>query len=235
MLFIVLGCGGLLWLLPWIRLMPRVERRMNATDAAALPSIAKLLRLKCAWGAFFGHFCGNYFFYFLLAWLPTYLVGEEKMSVGAMSRLTAAVFSVIATVTLATGWTSDKLIAAGYSATRVRRTAVIGGLSVASELAAARVYSSRSAAVYRCDFGGVCGVWGVRVEPLGDHSDVGWHADGRPMGEPAEWSCESFGDCGSVGFGFDYAGEREFADGVRDDGWSCARWGLLLGISGASR
>lgn len=134
MLFVVLGAGGLLWLLPWIRLMPRVERRVNSNDATALPSIARLLRQKCAWGAFFGHFCGNYFFYFLLAWLPTYLVGEEKMSIGSMSRLTAAVFFVIATVTLATGWTSDRLIAAGYSATRVRRTAVIGGLSVASSL-----------------------------------------------------------------------------------------------------
>jgi ACS family D-galactonate transporter-like MFS transporter len=134
MLFIVLGCGGLLWLVPWIRLMPRVERRVDEADATALPSIAKLLRQKCAWGAFFGHFCGNYFFYFLLAWLPTYLVDEEKMSIGAMSRVTSAVFLVIATVTLTTGWTSDRLIAAGYSATRVRRAAVIGGLSVASSL-----------------------------------------------------------------------------------------------------
>jgi MFS family permease len=134
MLFVVLGVGGLLWLLPWIRLMPRVDRRVDAEGATALPSIAKLLRQRCAWGAFFGHFCGNYFFYFLLAWLPTYLVGEEKMSIGAMSRLTAAVFFVIAAVTLTTGWTSDKLIAAGYSATKVRRAAVIGGLSVASSL-----------------------------------------------------------------------------------------------------
>jgi ACS family D-galactonate transporter-like MFS transporter len=135
MLFLVLGGVGMLWLVPWIKLMPHVEQRANAPDATmGLASIAKLLRLECAWGAFFGHFCGNYFFYFLLAWLPTYLVGEEKMSIGSMSRLTAAVFFLIATVTLTTGWVSDRLIAAGYSATRVRRTAVIGGLSVASSL-----------------------------------------------------------------------------------------------------
>jgi MFS family permease len=134
MLFIVLGGGGLLWLLPWIKLMPRVERRVDAKNVTALPSIAKLLRVKCAWGAFLGHFCGNYFFYFLLAWLPTYLAGEEGMSIGSMSRLTAAVFLGIATVTLITGWTSDRLIAAGASPTRVRRAAVVGGLSVASSL-----------------------------------------------------------------------------------------------------
>jgi MFS transporter, ACS family, D-galactonate transporter len=135
MLFVVLGSVGMLWLMPWIKLMPHVERRADVRDATVgLASIAKLLRLECAWGAFLGHFCGNYFFYFLLAWLPTYLVGEEKMSIGSMSRLTAAVFLVIATVTLTTGWVSDRLISAGYSATRVRRAAVIGGLSVASSL-----------------------------------------------------------------------------------------------------
>jgi MFS family permease len=134
MLFIVLGAGGLLWLAPWIRLMPRLERRVEEKSAVALPSTAKMLRMKCAWGAFFGHFCGNYFYYFLLAWLPNYLVGEEKMSIGSMSKLTAAVFLLIAVSTLVVGWTTDRLIAAGVSATRVRRAAVVGGLGVASSL-----------------------------------------------------------------------------------------------------
>jgi predicted MFS family arabinose efflux permease len=134
MLFVVLGVGGMLWLLPWIRWMPHIERRAKEKDAAELPSIARLLRVKCAWGAFFGHFCGNYFFYFLLAWLPNYLASEEKMPIGLMSRATAAAFLVIGSVTLVTGWASDRLIAAGYSPTRVRRTVVVGGLSVASSL-----------------------------------------------------------------------------------------------------
>jgi MFS family permease len=134
MLFVVLGGGGLLWLLPWMHWMPRIERRVKAKDAADPPSIVRLLRVKCAWGAFFGHFCGNYFFYFLLAWLPNYLASEEKMPIGLMSRATAAAFLVIGSVTLVTGWVSDRLIAAGHSPTRVRRTVVVGGLSVASSL-----------------------------------------------------------------------------------------------------
>jgi ACS family D-galactonate transporter-like MFS transporter len=133
MLFVVLGVGGLLWVLPWIKLMPRVgRRRIEVTSEEGAPSIAKLLRMKCAWGAFFGHFCGNYFFYFLLAWLPTYLASEEKMPLGLMSRVTSVVFLLIATVTLITGWTTDRLIAAGVAPTRVRRAAVVGGLGVAS-------------------------------------------------------------------------------------------------------
>ena len=101
-LFVVLGAGGVLWLLPWLALMPR-GRGASTRDVAALPSILQLLGKKCAWGSFLGHFCGNYFFYFLLAWLPNYLVGEEKMSIGSMSRLTSAVFLLIAASTLLVG------------------------------------------------------------------------------------------------------------------------------------
>lgn len=53
---------------------------------------------------------------------------------GSMSRLTAAVFLLIAASTLVTGRGSDRLIAAGVSPTQVRRMAVVGGLGVASSL-----------------------------------------------------------------------------------------------------
>ena len=104
MLFIALGAGGLLWVLPWLRMMPRFGHRADGGDATPIPSIARLLRVKCAWGTFLGHFCGNYFLYFLLAWLPIYLVREEKLPVGPMSRLASAVFLLIASSTLVTGW-----------------------------------------------------------------------------------------------------------------------------------
>jgi ACS family D-galactonate transporter-like MFS transporter len=133
MLFVALGIGGMLWLLPWIAVMPRAGRRAEASSAP-LPSFGQLLGVTSVWGCCLGHFCGNYFFYFLLAWLPNYLVTEEKMAMGSMSRLTSAVFLLIATATVATGWTTDRLIAAGVSPTRVRRAAVVGGLSFASSL-----------------------------------------------------------------------------------------------------
>jgi MFS family permease len=51
MLFVILGAGGLLWVLPWLRLMPRYRRRYASGDVESLSSIAKLLRVRCAWGA----------------------------------------------------------------------------------------------------------------------------------------------------------------------------------------
>jgi len=134
MLFIVLGAGGLLWVLPWIRVMPHYGRQISGNNAPPLPSIARLMRVKSAWGTFLGHFCGNYFLYFQLSWLPIYLVREEKLSIGSMSRLASGVFLLIACSTLVTGWISDRLIAAGASPTRVRKNVVVGGLAVASSL-----------------------------------------------------------------------------------------------------
>lgn len=133
-LFFVLGAGGLLWLVPWLRWMPGSKRVAVEEDAVPLTSIASLLKLRPAWGAFLGHFCGNYFFYFLLAWMPIYLVKEEKLSIGSMSGLTAIVFLWIAVSTVVAGWISDQLISRGASATRVRLGVVVGGLCGASSL-----------------------------------------------------------------------------------------------------
>jgi ACS family D-galactonate transporter-like MFS transporter len=147
MLFGLFGIGALVWLPLWYWVMPsgrpsdayKAKAEMDesyAASAAAIPSasILTILRLPCAWGAFIGHFCGNYFYYFLLAWLPTYLVQEENLSIGAMSRLTSAVFVVIASSTLVCGFVSDWLIARGASPSIVRRTLASGGLVLASTL-----------------------------------------------------------------------------------------------------
>ena len=134
MLFLILGCGGLLWIVPWYFAMPSSRLRHGTSEPATLPSILDLLRVPSAWGTFLGHFCGNYFFYFLLAWLPNYLVREQNMATGAMSRLTSLIFLLIASSTLLTGFLSDRLIARGYSTTRVRRSVVVGGLAIASTI-----------------------------------------------------------------------------------------------------
>lgn len=147
MLFVVLGLGGLLWVLPWWKVMPRTEAAAPPEQAAPAASLLRLIRLRSAWGTFLGHFCGNYFFYFLLAWLPEFLVREEHLSISAMSRLTTAVFLLIALSTLVAGWTSDRLIARGVSPTRVRKAVVVGGLSLASLLLATEVVPRSHAAV----------------------------------------------------------------------------------------
>jgi MFS family permease len=148
MLFLAFGIGALVWLVPWYFAMPRSgpaagqfagKREREGTRDGSGPSILKMLRLRSAWGVLIGHFCGNYFYYLVLAWLPTYLVQEEHLSIRAMSRLTAAVFLLIACTTVLAGWISDRLIARGNSPTAVRLTLVAGGQAVASVLLALTV------------------------------------------------------------------------------------------------
>ena len=132
-LFIVLGVVGLLWLIPWIKLMPRT-RTEDPSSMEPMPPTLELLGVRSAWGTFLGHFCGDYFFYFLLTWLPVYFVQERKLSLATMTDLTSALFLIIATATISAGWISDYLIARGKSPTRVRKTVVVGGLAAASTL-----------------------------------------------------------------------------------------------------
>jgi ACS family D-galactonate transporter-like MFS transporter len=136
MLFVLLGAGGLIWILPWWKNMPRASGSLHTACWVPAASFLRIFRLRSAWGTFLGHFCGNYFFYFLLAWLPEFAVREEHLSLRAMSRVTALVFLVIGLSTLLAGWISDQLIASGHSPTLVRRVIAAGGLLVASSLMA---------------------------------------------------------------------------------------------------
>jgi MFS family permease len=143
-LFGVFGLGALVWLPIWYWAMPKEmpvaahgapepaneDGNARTTD----PSTLSILRLPAAWGSIIGQFCGNYFYYFLLAWLPSYLMQEEKFSIPEMSKLTSGVFFLIACTTLVCGYISDIWIASGSSPSVVRRTFSAGGLVLASLL-----------------------------------------------------------------------------------------------------
>ncbi len=131
--FITLGLGSLLWLIPWLKYMPKTSASL-ASRPSELPSIRELLSQRSAWGSFMGIFCGNYFWYFLLTWIPIYLVRERTFSLQQMANLTSVIFLVVAAATVMTGWISDRLIARGWSVTRVRKTVVVVGLASASSI-----------------------------------------------------------------------------------------------------
>jgi MFS transporter, ACS family, D-galactonate transporter len=125
--FIVLGLFSLSWLIPWITWMPDAKSAIHA-DKVAAPSFAALLRQRSAWGtciAMFGH---NYVNYFLLTWLPFYLVRERHFSMYSMAKIGGAAYIMGACLAVSTGWVSDRLIRSGATPTHVRKTIVAGGL-----------------------------------------------------------------------------------------------------------
>jgi len=130
--FIVLGIASLLWLVPWFVWMPRYARATDAISSG--PGLMEILRSRSAWGAFFGHFCGNYFWFFLLTWLPVYLVNERGFSMAHMVSISSTAYFLVAGGTLAAGWISDACIARGWSISNVRKAVVVCGLTSSTVL-----------------------------------------------------------------------------------------------------
>jgi MFS transporter, ACS family, D-galactonate transporter len=130
--FIALGLGSMLWVIPWFLNMPKGHGVSAGIDPADCPGVLDILKQRSAWGTFLGLFCGNYFWYFLVTWLPAYLQKERHFPMTKMGLLSALVFAVIAATSVVTGWLSDRWIGRGGSPTRVRKTFTGAGLAGAT-------------------------------------------------------------------------------------------------------
>ena len=129
--FIVLGLGSLLWLPAWFRWMPRTQIRVDGTNDEG-PGFREIMSRRAMWTTSAGHFCGNYFWYFLLTWLPNYLVDERGFSMDRMSLISAIAFCVTGAATTITGGLADRAIARGFAPTRVRKMCAACGLASAT-------------------------------------------------------------------------------------------------------
>lgn len=119
--FIVFGAASFLWLVPWRRVVvPEVTLKspQPLTEAAAVaPSTSAILRERSLWGASLGHFCGNYNFYFILGWLPTYLEKARGFTVAEMTAVASSAYAINAAAALFAGWAIDHWVRKGHSAT----------------------------------------------------------------------------------------------------------------------
>ena len=117
--FIAIGLGSLLWLIPWIALVP--ANQAAAATAQPTPTWAEILSKRAVWATSLGMFAYGYTNYFLLTWLPGYLVKERGFSLADMATLGSIPFWTMAATSLLAGWSSDRLIRAGRNASRVRK------------------------------------------------------------------------------------------------------------------
>jgi MFS family permease len=123
--FWVFGAVSLLWLLPWARVkLPRSERAADAVDQAPW---GRVLRQPSLWGTSLGHFSSNYTFYFMLTWLPMYLVSARGFSVGAMATLVSQAYLVNALSALLAGWLIDRLITRTARTTLAYKSSMLAG------------------------------------------------------------------------------------------------------------
>ena len=114
--FWLFGFLSLLWLWPWLRLPPpAAPPSLTPAGGGASPSFAQILRQRGLWGASLGHFASNYSFYFILAWLPVYLVKVRGFSLATMAGIAGGAYLINAVSALATGWVQDRWCKSGRS------------------------------------------------------------------------------------------------------------------------
>jgi MFS family permease len=128
--FIGLGFASLLWLIPWVRWMPTTDMATLAGNRKSGPGMREILGQRSAWGTCVGLFCANYFLYFMVTWLPFYLVRERHLSMTAMAKIGGGFFLTAALSASICGWLSDRWILSGSRPTLVRKTFMVcGGVS----------------------------------------------------------------------------------------------------------
>jgi MFS family permease len=129
-LFLVLGATSLLWLIPWLTLVPSADRTNPTTGTTTGEpdlTIIELLRHREVWGTSLGLFCHGFVWYFLLSWLPSYLVEARGFSLSSMAVLGSLPFWAMAVTAALGGGLSDRWIRQGASPTRVRKGFLIAG------------------------------------------------------------------------------------------------------------
>lgn len=117
--FIAFGALSLLWLVPWSRVTIAKNRQPSDPAAAPVepPSFAAILGCRALWGASLGHFASNYGYYFIVSWLPFFLVKARGFSIETMVEVAFWAYLLNAVSALGAGWLIDKLIQRGWSPT----------------------------------------------------------------------------------------------------------------------
>lgn len=126
--FIAFGLASMAWLLPW-HLATRAGEAAAPIGRETRPiPYRELLGQPALWGASLGHFCSSYTLYFVLTWLPLYLVKAHGFSMSEMARIGAGIYAVQAISAIVSGWASDRWIVAGASPNRVQKTLLVCAL-----------------------------------------------------------------------------------------------------------
>lgn len=170
--FYLFGASGFVWCAAWYVLAhndpahdPRISRTERELLAAhALPpkegpqSVpwGLMARTPAIWALVINHFCSNWGFYMLLAWLPSYFRGALGLSITNAGLFSAAPWLTMFVVGNLGGVFTDRLVKRGVDATLLRKVMQITGLlGSAAFLLAARDVSSPTVAM-----GLMCGALG---------------------------------------------------------------------------
>lgn len=136
-MFVILGLGGLVWLVPWLILVRNDDRDLEKVAVRkagpkAHVSFTQVMVSPVIWGTIVGTFCYQYFVYYCLTWLPKYFVDSRNLDLKGSGLFTTFSFTGMAVVATAAGWIADRMIDRGMNPVKVRKGFTIAGFVVAS-------------------------------------------------------------------------------------------------------
>jgi MFS family permease len=138
-IFWIFGAVTLLWLIPWHYVSAPLRSHSVAVPVIEPVPLSRLLQVPALWLMGIGHFATNYGFYFLLTWLPLYLVKSRGFSIPEMTLLTTIGFVAQGINALVMGRLSDRWVARGAEEGLLRRRLMVVGQAMAA-VAIAGVY-----------------------------------------------------------------------------------------------
>jgi len=119
MMFLITGLGALLWLPAWLWAAPpdgtrALRQEAKEADDLAAPrhwSWRMLLTSRTFWSMSLAILLSSYYWYFVLTWVPSYLVLSQGFSVKEMGRIVSTALFTMAIVNVIGGSAADKLAA----------------------------------------------------------------------------------------------------------------------------
>lgn len=134
-MFIFLGFGALVWLIPWLLLVKDNDRELEKTvlkkeEASAL-TLKDLFSNRVTWGIIIGTFSYQYFNYFCLLDLPTYFAERWNLQLKENGMYTGFSYLGFAIVAILAGMVADAMIRKGYDLVKTRKVFICGGLMIA--------------------------------------------------------------------------------------------------------
>lgn len=145
-MFLIIGLGGLVWLIPWMLLVnndkPQAASQTQGKRYKSAIPMSAILASPLVWGTIIINFCYNYFVFYDMTWLPDYLKNHHHLSFQKERLYTFFSFMGIAIVALVAGWVADIMIKRGMDKVAVRKAFVIAGFVLAcTELFGAKTSS----------------------------------------------------------------------------------------------
>ena len=162
-MFLILGAGSLLWLVPFLLLVKKSDKSAqgrstaSVTGAPASVTLGQALRTPLMWGIILGTYCYMYFVYYCMTWMPTYFRQRHGMSIEKMSWFSFVSFGGMAVVTALAGYAADRWIARGADPVRVRKIFTIAGF-VAASLQTLSVFTDSQSLMIFFTVASLCGL-----------------------------------------------------------------------------